>query len=98
MTPDIINKLHTALYSVTPLVNERERIIGEMGEVIWLESLEKSLLALPEDKRGRVVSLLNEEKLDEAVSVMEEENVDLDTIITSVSTSVLQDVLALRKA
>ena len=93
MTEEILNKLHTALYSLTPLASERERIISEMGEVIWLESLERILIMLPEDTRVRVIELLNEEDLDAAVAVVESTDVDIDAILTEVATSVMDDVL-----
>ncbi len=39
MNQEIIDKLHTALYAVAPIAEDRERLIGEMGETIWVESL-----------------------------------------------------------
>ncbi len=97
MQPEIINKLHAALYSVSPLASDRERIISEMGEVIWLETLEKVLLSLPEDKRAQVVAFLNDDDLDGAVAIMEESDVDVDAIITEVATSVMDDVVGEEK-
>lgn len=93
MQEEIHNKLHTALYSLTPLASERDRIIGDMGETIWLESLEKMLLALPEDKRAHVVSLLNEDDFEGAIASMVDSTVDIDAIIVEVSTSVMEEVL-----
>lgn len=97
MQEEILNKLHTALYPLTPLASERERIIGEMGEVIWLESLERMLTSLPDDTRAHVIQLLNEDNLDAAVAVMESFDVDIDAILTEVATSVMDDVLTTGK-
>lgn len=93
MSEEILNKLHTALYSLTPLASERERIISEMGEVIWLESLERILIVLPEDTRARVIELLNEEDLDSAVAIVESSDIDIDAILSEVATSLMDDVL-----
>ena len=92
MQEEIINKLHAALYSVSPLASDRERIIGDMGEVIWLESLEKVLLSMEEDKRKAAIEFLNNDDLNSAVALMEESNVDVDAIINEVAASVLDDV------
>lgn len=94
MQEEIINKLHAALYSVSPLASDRERIIGEMGEVIWLESLEKVLLSMEESKRKAAVEFLNNDDLNSAVALMEESNVDVDAIINEVAISVLDEVTA----
>lgn len=93
MNEDISNKLHTALYGVAPLLQDRERLIAEMGETIWLEGLEKMLLALPEDKRAQTVQLLNNDDLDGAVAILNTEDIDLDAILKEVATSVLDDVV-----
>ena len=97
MTEEILNKLHAALYHVSPLASDRERIIEQIGETVWMESLEKVLMALPEDKRATVVTLLGQDDLDGAVAIMEESNVDLDAIVTEVSTSVMNEVLETAK-
>lgn len=97
MNKEILDKLHTALYAVSPLASDRDRIIEAMGETIWLETLEKALAVLNEEARGHVVELLNDGKLDEAVEVMVTHDVDIDSIITQVSTSVLEDVLLAAK-
>lgn len=97
MNKEILDKLHTALYTVSPLASDRDRIIEGMGETIWLETLEKALAVLNDEARGHVVQLLNDGKLDEAVEVMMTHNVDIDAIITQVSTSVLEDVLLAAK-
>ncbi len=94
MNQEIIDKLHTALYAVTPLAADRERIIAEMGETIWLESLEKILLALPEEARKEVVALLNDDDLDKAVEMFMAHDVDIDAILREVSTSVMDEVMS----
>ncbi len=94
MNQEIIDKLHTALYAVAPVLEDRERLIGEMGETIWVESLEKMLNALPEDKQKEVVELLNNDDLDKAVEIFSEHSIDIDAIITEVSTSVMNDVMS----
>ena len=94
MQQEIINKLHTALYRISPLVTDRERLIADMGEVIWLESLEKILLALPDDERSSVVNSLNNNDLDSAIEALEKNNVDVDAIITEVATKVMDEVVA----
>jgi hypothetical protein len=94
MNQEIIDKLHTALYAVAPVLEDRERLIGEMGETIWVESLEKMLNVLPEDKQKEVVELLNNDDLDKAVEIFDAHNVDIDAIITEVSTDVMNDVMS----
>ncbi len=94
MNEEILNKLHTALYPISPLASDREKIIEQMGETIWLESLEKLLLALPEDKRAGVIEALNNDDLDKGVEIMEVEGVDVEAIISDVSVSVMEDVMA----
>jgi hypothetical protein len=94
MNEEILNKLHTALYPISPLASDREKIIEKMGETIWLESLEKLLLALPEDKRAGVIEALNNDDLDKGVEIMEAEGVDVEAIISDVSVSVMEDVMA----
>lgn len=94
MNEEILNKLHTALYSISPLASDRERIIGEMGETIWVMSLEKMLLAVPEESRREIIALLNADDLDKAVEVFEKNNIDVESIITEVSKNVLDDVIA----
>ena len=93
MNQEIIDKLHTALYSVAPLAADRDRLIESMGETIWMESLEKVLMATPEDKRAQVVALLNVNKLDEAVAILEGCDIDIDSIISETAQSVLQEVI-----
>jgi hypothetical protein len=97
MTQEIIDKLHATLYAVSPLAGDRERIIEEMGETIWVEALEKMLLALDDAKRKEVIEFLNADNLDKAVEILEANNVDVDAIITEVSTSVMNEVLATKE-
>lgn len=97
MNQEILNKLHTALYTISPLASDRERIIGEMGETIWFESLEKILLSLPESSRTEMIDLLNSGELDKAVEILESNNVDIDVILTEVSTSVMEEVMSVAK-
>ena len=94
MNQEILDKLHTALFEVSPLEEDREKIIAEMGETIWIESLEKMMLALPEDARNQAVACLNADDLDKAVEIFAENNVDLDATVKEVSTSVKDEVLA----
>lgn len=89
----IVNKLHAALYSVSPLAEDREQIISEMGGTIWLETLEKIIDLLPDDKRPEVVALLNSDELDKAVAVIETTNIDIEAILKEVSTDVLNSVV-----
>lgn len=93
MNEEILNKLHTALYPISPLASDRERIITEMGETIWLQSLEKLLMALQEDKRKEVIELLNDNNLDKAIEIFEASDIDVEAIISEVSTSVMNEVL-----
>lgn len=97
MNEEILNKLHAALFHISPLASDRDRIIEKMGETIWVESLEKALTALPDDKCVTVVQMLNEDNLDAAVAVMEESSIDIDAIVTEVSTSVMNEVLEAAK-
>ena len=94
MNQEIIDKLHTALYIVSPLAEDREKIIAEMGETIWVESLEKMMLALPEEARKEAIASLNADDLEKAVEIFSMNDVDIDAIITEVSTSVMDDVVA----
>ncbi len=97
MNEEILNKLHAALFHISPLASDRDQVIAEMGETIWVESLEKALTALPEDKRASVVQLLGEDNLEAAVAMMEESDVDIDAIVTETSTSVMNEVLEAAK-
>lgn len=97
MQEEILNKLHTALYHISPLASDRDKIIVGMGEVIWLQSLEKILDALSEEKRSQVVAYLNDEDLDNALRVIDEEDVDSLKIMTDVSTELLDEVSAMGK-
>lgn len=97
MQEEILNKLHTALYHISPLASDRDRIIVGMGEVIWLQSLEKILDALNEEKRSQVVAYLNDEDLDNALRVIEEGGVDSLKIMTDVATELLDEVSAMGK-
>lgn len=94
MNQEIVDKLHAALYAVSSVAEDRERIIAEMGETIWLESLEKMLNALPEETQEEVIALLNAGDLDKAVEIFDIHNIDTDAIITEVSTSVMNEVMA----
>lgn len=94
MNQEILEKLHAALYAVSPIAKDRERIIAEMGETIWIESLEKMLNVLPDERQKEVIVLLNAGDLEKAVEIFDAHNVDMDAIITEVSTSVMDEVLA----
>ncbi len=93
MNQDIIEKLHTALFVISPLTEDREEIIAKMGETIWVESLEKILLALPELTRTEVITLLNQDDIDAAVEILSENDVDVDAILKEVATSVMDEVM-----
>jgi hypothetical protein len=93
MTQDIIDKLHTALYTISPFAPDREQLIMQMGDTIWIESLEKVLLALPEEPRKEAIAALNEDNLEKAVELMEAHNIDVDAILAEVATSVMDDVI-----
>ncbi len=93
MNEEILNKLHTALYHISPLASDRDRIISEMGDVIWLESLEKMILVLPEEVRTEVVAYINEEDVNKAIEIFEKNNIDVETVLTEVSEKVLKDVM-----
>jgi hypothetical protein len=97
MNEEIINKLHTALYPISPLASDRDKIIEEMGETIWLGSLEKMLLALDEVKRAEVVALLNADELDKAVEIFEASDIDVEAIVTGVSVSIMEEVVLVAK-
>lgn len=97
MQEEILNKLHTALYHISPLASDRDRIIVEMGEVIWLQTLERILSSLPDDKRAQTVAYLNEEDLDNAILIMDTEGVDVITVMTDVATELLDEVVAISK-
>jgi hypothetical protein len=92
MNQEILAKLHTALATITPLATDREKIIEDMGQTVWIEALEKMLMALPEDVRGQAVTALNENDIDKAVELFESHNVDVDVILQEVAQSVLDDV------
>lgn len=92
MPEEILNKLHTALYSVSPLASDRERIITEMGETIWLETLERILSSLPEDKRNEIVGFLNADETDRAMDAIDGSGVDVVAVLTEVATSVMDEV------
>jgi DNA polymerase III gamma/tau subunit len=94
MNQEIINKLHTALLPISPLESDREQIIAKMGETIWLESLEKMLLALPEAPRSEVITLLNNDNFDQAVEMISLYKVDVDAIVQEVAESVMDAVIA----
>jgi hypothetical protein len=94
MQQEILDKLHTALFPLSPLASDRERIIGDMGEVIWLQSLEKFLLTLPEDVRVKVVAHLNEDRFDEALALVDEMDVDADAIIAETAAALMDKIVA----
>ena len=94
MNQEIIDRLHTVLYAISPISEDRERIIAEMGETIWLESLEKMLNALPEVAQKEVISLLNAGDLDKAEELFETNNIDSDAILSEVSASVMDEVMS----
>jgi hypothetical protein len=91
MNEDIIAKLHTALYHISPLASERERIIVKLGEVIWLETLEEVLLALPESKREVVIQAINNNDMATAVSVCEDEQIPIESILEKVADRVFRE-------
>ncbi len=93
MNQEIIDKLHTALFAISPLAEDREQIIAKMGETIWVESLEKMLLALPEESRAEVITLLNANDLDKAVEIISAHDIDIDVILQEVATSVMDEVM-----
>jgi hypothetical protein len=93
MSEEILIKLHTALYSLSPLASERERIIAEMGETIWLEALARVLEALPEATSREVVESLNADELDKAIEIADAAGVDVEAILTEVATSVMDEVV-----
>lgn len=95
MPEEIINKLHTALRHISPLASDREKLIGEMGEVIWFETLEKTLDALPVASRDQVVMLLNEDRLEEAITLCTSSEVDIEAILVATAQDVLDNVAAL---
>lgn len=92
MPEEIINKLHTALRHISPLASDREKIISEMGEVIWFETLEKILDALPVTERDQVVAFLNEDKLEEAIKVCALSAIDIEAILVATAQDVLNEV------
>lgn len=94
MNQEILNKLHAVLYKVSPLVSDRERIIEEMGDTIWLESLEKMIVELPEDKRNEVVELLNSEEVKKALEIIEASNIDVEGILAEVSVNIMEEVIS----
>ncbi len=94
MNQEILDKLHAALYSVAPIVEDRERLIAEMGGTIWIESLGKMLDALPESAQNQVVELLNADNIDDAINIFDAHGVDVEAIITEVSVSVMDEVVA----
>jgi hypothetical protein len=97
MDQEIINKLHTALYTVSPLASERERIIDEIGDTVWLETIEQILVRLPEDKRTKAIALLNEDEVEKVLEIAEGEAIDITPILEDISKKVLDEVLASAK-
>jgi hypothetical protein len=93
MYQELLNKLHVALYAYIPLAEDREQLIGEIGETIWLESLDTILDALPKDIQDEAVTLLNSGEIDKAVELFEESNIDIDKVIETVSGNVMDDLL-----
>lgn len=94
MNEEILNKLHTALFAVSPLASDRDRLIEEMGETIWLESLAKVLEMLPDESRAQVVALLHSDQIDKAIEIADATGIDVDAVITDVATSVMNEVMA----
>lgn len=92
MSEEIYNKLHTALYHISPLASDRDRIIGEMGEVIWLETLEKVLALLDDNKRAQVIALLNTDDVEAVSEMLSETDIDIEKIITDTATDVMNEV------
>ncbi len=92
MNEEIYFKLHAALYPISPLASDREKIIEKLGEAIWFESLEKTLLSLPEDKRNEAVVALNSDKLSDAIKILEESSVDVEAIIVETAKSLMDEI------
>lgn len=93
MQQELIDKLHAALYHISPLAIDRERIIEKMGEVIWVKTLDRITDLLPEDTREVVRNALEQDDLDTAVACCEEANIDIDAIIEEISKDTLNQVL-----
>jgi hypothetical protein len=92
MNQEILDKLHAALYGIAPLAEDRERLIAEMGETIWIESLNKMLDALSPEVQKQVVDLLIVDRIEDVIDIFDAHNVDVNAIITEVSTSVMDEV------
>jgi hypothetical protein len=98
MYQELLEKLHTALYASIPLAEDREQLIAEIGETIWLESLDMMLDALPKQDQEEAVTHLNSGNLDTVIEIFERNNIDVDAIITSVSNSVMDEVMVTAQA
>lgn len=94
MQEEVLNKLHTALYSISPLASDREQIIEQMGETIWIETLEKIISSLSPEKQQEIVALLNNNDIEGAVEFLESHNIDVDAILTEVATSVMDEAVS----
>jgi len=68
-----------------------------MGETIWLESFEKMLGALPEDKRKEAIDALNAEDVNRAIEIFEEADINIEAILSEVAGDVMDAVMATTK-
>lgn len=93
---ELRNKLHTALYTLAPLASDRERVIGQLGETVWLESLEKILMSLSYEDREKTVNHFNAKKLDKAEEIFKEK-IDVYTILEDISIDVMDSVVTLAR-
>jgi len=93
MQQDLLIKLHTALYGVSPLTSDRDRIMEDIGETIMLGALEQILDSMQEESRVGVVALLNENKLQGALLMCKTQGVDVDAVIRDVATHVMDEVM-----
>ena len=93
MNQEIINKLHAVLYTVSPLASERARMIEEIGDTVWLETIEQILVSLPEDRRAEAIALLNEDEVEKVLEIAEREAIDITPILEDISKNILNEVL-----
>jgi hypothetical protein len=93
---ELRNKLHTVLYVLAPLASDRERIISQTGETVWLESLEKILMSLSKEDREKTVNHLNSKKLNKAEEIFKEK-IDVYTTLEDVSMDVMDSVVDLAR-
>jgi 3-methyladenine DNA glycosylase/8-oxoguanine DNA glycosylase len=94
MPEKLEEKIHAALYKISPLASDREIIIEEIGKTVWVETLDKALETLEEPSRSEVVVLIKEGSIDKAIDRIVDADVDLEAIIKEVSGSVMDELLA----